>query len=154
MQRFDELDMQLLNELTADSSISIPILAKRLGVNQSVAYNRIKRMTKKGLIKKFTIVIDDSVLGIGVRALVGVNRDPKFKRQIHEELQVMSEVVSFSEITGRFDMVITVSTSSLEMLHMAVIEKIGKIKGIQSTETFVELQKIDKDPSYLGRGSS
>lgn len=154
MQRFDELDMQLLNELTADSSISIPILAKRLGVNQSVAYNRIKRMTKKGLIKKFTIVIDDSVLGIGVRALVGVSRDPKFKRQIHEELQVMSEVVSFSEITGRFDMVITVSTSSLEMLHMAVIEKIGKIKGIQSTETFVELQKIDKDPSYLGRGSS
>ena len=30
-----------------------------------------------------------------------------------------------------------------------VIEKIGKIEGIQNTETFVELQKTDKDPVYL-----
>ena len=29
------------------------------------------------------------------------------------------------------------------------IEKIGKIEGIQNTETFVELQKTDKDPVYL-----
>ena len=28
-------------------------------------------------------------------------------------------------------------------------EKIGKIEGIQNTETFVELQKTDKDPVYL-----
>ena len=30
-----------------------------------------------------------------------------------------------------------------------VIEKIGKVDGIQNTETFVELQKTDKDPVYL-----
>ena len=34
-------------------------------------------------------------------------------------------------------------------LHSVVIEKIGKIPGIQNTETFVELQKTDKDPVYL-----
>ncbi|MGI0065578.1 MAG: transcriptional regulator, partial [Nitrosotalea sp.] len=28
------------------------------------------------------------------------------------------------------------------------IEKIGKIDGIQNTETFVELQKTDKDQIY------
>jgi Lrp/AsnC family transcriptional regulator, regulator for asnA, asnC and gidA len=30
-----------------------------------------------------------------------------------------------------------------------VIEKLGKIEGIQNTETFVELQRTDKDPVYL-----
>ena len=29
------------------------------------------------------------------------------------------------------------------------MEKIGKVEGIQNTETFVELQKTDKDPVYL-----
>ncbi len=147
--RFDELDMKLLQELTKDSSISVPNLSKKLGINASVLYSRINRLVKKKLIKKFTIVVDDELLGIGVKALVGVNRDPKLKDSIHKQLMETSEVVSISEVTGRFDMIVRVYADNLESLHTAVIEKIGKIDGIQNTETFVELQKTDKDPNYL-----
>ncbi len=106
---------------------------------------------KKKLIKKFTIVIDESLLGIGVKATVGVNRDPKFKESIHKQLMETPEVVSISEITGRFDIMVRVYADNLEALHSVVIEKIGKIDGIQNTETFVELQKTDKDPVYLNK---
>ncbi|NNL37676.1 MAG: Lrp/AsnC family transcriptional regulator [Nitrosopumilus sp.] len=149
MHRFDDLDMKLLFELTADGSISVPTLSKKLGINASVLYSRIKRLMKKKLIKKFTIEIDDSLLGIGVKASVGINRDPKFKDAIHKKLMETSEVVSISEVTGRFDIMIKVYAKNLEALHAVVIEKIGKIQGIQNTETFVELQKTDKDPVYL-----
>lgn len=141
--------MKLLTELTKDGSISVPNLSKKLGINASVLYSRIKRLMKKKLIKKFTIVIDESLLGIGVKATVGVNRDPKFKESIHKQLMETPEVVSISEITGRFDIMIRVFADNLEALHGVVIEKIGKIDGIQNTETFVELQKTDKDPVYL-----
>ena len=141
--------MKLLYELTKDSSISVPNLSKKLGINASVLYSRIKRLLKKKLIKKFTIIIDDSILGIGVKATVGINRDPKLKDSIHAQLMETPDVVSISEITGRFDIMIRVYAENLEALHTAVIEKIGKIDGIQNTETFVELQKTDKDPVYL-----
>ena len=141
--------MKLLYELAKDSSISVPNLSKKLGINASVLYSRIKRLFKKKLIKKFTIVIDDSILGIGVKATVGINRDPKLKDSIHKQLMETAEVVSISEITGRFDILIRVYAENLEELHTVVIEKIGKIDGIQNTETFVELQKTDKDPVYL-----
>ena len=147
--RFDELDMKLLQELTKDSSISVPNLSKKLGINASVLYSRINRLMKKKLIKRFTIVVDDALLGIGVKALVGVNRDPKLKDSIHKQLMETSEVVSISEVTGRFDMIVRVSADNLESLHTVVIEKIGKIDGIHNTETFVELQRTDKDPDYL-----
>jgi Lrp/AsnC family transcriptional regulator for asnA, asnC and gidA len=104
---------------------------------------------KKKLIKKFTIEIDDSLLGIGVKANVGINRDPKFKDAIHKKFMETDEVVSISEVTGRFDIMIKVYAKNLEALHSVVIEKIGKIEGIQNTETFVELQKTDKEPVYL-----
>ena len=93
--------------------------------------------------------MDDSLLGIGVKASVGINRDPKFKTQIHKELLGIDEIVSISEVTGRFDIMIRVYTQDLEDLHSVVIEKIGKIEGIQNTETFVELQKTYKEPVYL-----
>ena len=149
MQRFDDLDMKLLFELTRDGNISVPILSKKLGINASVLYSRIKRLVKKKLIKKFTIEIDDSLLGIGVKASVGISRDPKFKIQIQKKLLEIAEVVSISEVTGRFDVMIQVYAQDLEELHTVVIEKIGKIEGIQNTETFVELQKTSKDPEYL-----
>ena len=149
MHRFDELDMKLLFELTQDGSISVPTLSKKLGINASVLYSRIKRLMKKKLIKKFTVEIDDSLLGIGVKASVGINRDPKFKDAIHKTFMEIPEVVSISEVTGRFDIIIKVYATDLEALHSIVIEKIGKVPGIQNSETFVELQKTDKDPVYL-----
>lgn len=149
MHRFDDLDMKLLFELTQDGSISVPILSKKLGINASVLYSRIKRLMKKKLIKKFTVEIDESLLGIGVKASVGINRDPKFKDSIHKQFMETSEVISISEVTGRFDMLITVYAKNLEALHTVVIEKIGKTNGVHNTETFVELQKTDKDPVYL-----
>ena len=141
--------MKLLFELTKDGSISVPVLSKKLGINASVLYSRIKRLMKKKLIKKFTIVVDDTLLGVGVKASVGVNRDPKYKDAIHKKMLETPEVVSISEVTGRFDIIIKVYAKNLEALHSIVIEKIGKIDGILNTETFVELQKTDKDPAYI-----
>jgi len=141
--------MKLLFELSKNGNISVPTLSKKLGINASVLYSRIKRLVRKKLIRKFTIEIDASLLGIGVKATIGINRDPKFKIQINKKLLEISEIISISEVTGRFDMMIQVYARDLEGLHSVVIEKIGKIEGIQNTETFVELQKTDKEPAYL-----
>ena len=148
MHKFDDLDMKIITELARDGNISVPNLSKKLGINTSVLYSRIKRLLKKKLIKKFTIMVDESLIGIGVKATMGINRDPKQKDQIHKSLLKTPEVVAISEVTGRFDILITLRATNLEELHTVAIEKIGKIEGIQNTETFVELQRTDKDPIY------
>ena len=113
--------MKLLFELTRDANISVPNLSKKLGINASVLYSRIKRLSKKKLIKKYTIVIDDSLLGFGVKATVGINRDPKSKEQIHKALLETPEIASISEVTGRFDILVRVLAQNLEALHSVVI---------------------------------
>jgi Lrp/AsnC family transcriptional regulator for asnA, asnC and gidA len=148
LQRFDDLDMKILSELTKDASISIPQLSKKLNINSSVLYSRIKRLTKRELIRKFTVIINESQLGINIKATVGINRDPKLKEPIHNELIKIPEIRSLIEVTGRFDIILSVNTRTLEELHKVVIERIGKIEGIQATETFVEMQRTDKEPVY------
>ena len=151
MAKVDDLDLKLLSELKKDGSISIPLLAKKLNINASVLYSRIKRLQKKKMIKKFTIDIDESQLGFGVKAYVGINRDPKFKTEIHENLLKIPEIDRIIEVTGRFDLMVGALAEDLEQLHTVIIEKIGRIEGIQNTETFVELEKTDKDPVYLSK---
>ena len=149
MAKVDDLDLKLLSELKKDGSISIPLLAKKLNINASVLYSRIKRLLKKKMIKKFTIDIDENQLGFGVKAYVGINRDPKFKTAIHENLLEIAEIDRIIEVTGRFDLMVGALAEDLEQLHSIVVDKIGKIDGIQNTETFVELERTEKSPMYL-----
>ena len=149
MQKVDDLDFKLLAELKKNCQVSIPSLSKKLGVNSSVLYSRINRLVKKKIITKYTIEIDDSRLGIGVKALVGINRDPKDKNSIHKMLMEIPYVISIYEVTGRFDIIIRIFAEDLEQLHSVIIEKVGNIVGITSTETFVELQKTEKDEIYI-----
>tara|TARA_Y100001938_G_C7828109_1_gene299969 strand:+ start:10 stop:465 length:456 start_codon:yes stop_codon:yes gene_type:complete len=149
MAKVDDLDLKLLSELKKDGSISIPLLAKKLNINASVLYSRIKRLIKKKMIKRFTIDIDESQLGFGVKAYVGINRDPKLKTKIHENLLEIPEIDRIIEVTGRFDLMVGALAEDLEKLHSIVVDKIGKIDGIQNTETFVELERTEKSPVYL-----
>jgi Lrp/AsnC family transcriptional regulator for asnA, asnC and gidA len=149
MAKVDDLDLKLLSELKKDGNISIPFLAKKLNINASVLYSRIKRLIKKKMIKKFTIDIDETQLGFGVKAYVGINRDPKFKTKIHENLLEIAEIDRIIEVTGRFDLMVGTLAEDLEQLHSIVVDKIGKIDGIQNTETFVELERTEKSPMYL-----
>jgi Lrp/AsnC family transcriptional regulator, regulator for asnA, asnC and gidA len=140
--------MRILSELTKDASISVPQLSKKLNMNASVLYSRIKRLVKRNLIEKFTVIVNEEMLGIGVKATVGINRDPKLKEPIHSELAKIPQVRTLSEVTGRFDIIVNLSSRTLEELHNVVIERIGKIEGVQNTETFVEMQRTEKEPIY------
>jgi Lrp/AsnC family transcriptional regulator for asnA, asnC and gidA len=153
LQRFDELDMRILSELTKDASISVPRLSKKLNINASVLYSRIKRLVKRNLIEKFTVIVNEEMLGISVKATVGINRDPKLKEPIHSELVKIPQVRTLSEVTGRFDIIVNLNAHTLEELHNVVIERIGKIEGVQNTETFVEMQRTEKEPIYAVKTS-
>ena len=145
----DDLDRRLLYELHRDGAASVPALSKKLKTSPSVLYSRIRRLMRRRIIKKFTIQVDDTKLGMGVRAEVGINRSPRLKAHIHSRLMNTPAVVSITEVTGRFDILVTVQVVDLETLHTTVIDKIGRIEGVRNTETFVELDRIDKDPAYL-----
>jgi Lrp/AsnC family transcriptional regulator for asnA, asnC and gidA len=140
--------MRILSELSKDASISVPQLSKKLNINASVLYSRIKRLVKRNLIEKFTVIVNEELLGISVKATVGINRDPKLKEPIHSELVKIAEVRTLSEVTGRFDIIVNLNARTLEELHNVVIERIGKIEGVQNTETFVEMQRTEKEPVY------
>jgi Lrp/AsnC family transcriptional regulator for asnA, asnC and gidA len=148
MGRIDDLDVKILSELARDASISVPRLSKKISVNSSVVYSRIKRLVKRGLIKKFTIVINDEALGFNVKALTGINMDSKLRDNVLNELFKIPEVREVAEVTGRFDVLVTMNARSLDEMHQLISEKIGRVEGVQKTETFIEMRKTSREMAY------
>ncbi|HKR74778.1 MAG TPA: Lrp/AsnC family transcriptional regulator, partial [Candidatus Nitrosocosmicus sp.] len=145
MGRIDDLDLKILSELSKDASISVPRLSKKININSSVVYSRIKRLVKRGLIKKFTIIINDEALGFNVKALTGITMDSKLRDNVLSELFKIPEVREVAEVTGRFDVLVTMTARSLDEMHQIISEKVGRIEGVQKTETFIEMRKTSRE---------
>lgn len=138
-----------MSELSNDASISIPRLSKKINVNSSVVYSRIKRLVKRKLIERFTIVVNDTELGYTVKALTGINMDTKKRDNIIKELFKIEGVREVAEVTGRFDILVTMYAKSLDQMHKMISEKIGRIDGIQSSESFIEMKSRQKAMPYM-----
>ncbi len=145
----DKTDLKILSELSNDSSISIPKLSKKINVNTSVVYSRIKRLVKSKLIKKFTIDVNDKELGYAVKSLTGINMDSKQRDVVIEELFKIPGVREISEVTGRFDILVIMFAKNLPEMHRLISEEIGKIQGIVSSESFIEMKRRKKQMPYM-----
>jgi len=117
-------------------------------------YSRIKRLVKRKLIERFTIVVNDAELGFNVKALTGINMDSKKRDHIIEELFKIDGVREIAEVTGRFDILVTMYSKSLEQMHQIVSEKIGRIDGVQSSESFIEMKSRTKIMPYISSKDS
>jgi Lrp/AsnC family leucine-responsive transcriptional regulator len=82
----DAIDMDLLNQLQQDSSISNQGLAKLVHVSPPTCLRRVKRLTDAGLIARQIALLDTDLLaahlGHGLEAIVEISLD----RQGQEEL--------------------------------------------------------------------
>jgi len=149
MAKIDDLDLKILSELSNDASVSIPKLSEKINENSSVVYSRINRLVKKKLIERFTIDVNNKELGYTVKSLTGINMDSKQRSVVIEELFKIPGVREVSEVTGRFDILVTMYAKNLGEMHQLISEKIGKITGIIGSESFIEMKTRTKQMPYM-----
>jgi len=149
MAKVDNLDLKILSELSDDAAISIPKLSKKINVNTSVVYSRIKRLLKRKMIEKYTIEINDKELGYTVKSFTGINIDSKQRDNVINGLFEINGVREISEVTGRFDILVTMHAKNLAEMHRLISEGIGKIQGIIGSESFVEMKRRKKQTPYM-----
>ena len=149
MAKIDDIDRKILSELMADGAISIPKLSKNINANSSVVYSRIKRLLKRKLIERYTIQVNEKELGYGVKSVTGINMNSKLRDNVIDELFKIDGVSEISEVTARFDIMVTMHTKNLNDMHQIVSEKIGKIDGIIGSESFIEMKRRTKPMPFL-----
>ncbi len=75
--------------------------------------------------------------------------DTKKRDHVMEELFKIEGVREVAEVTGRFDILVTMYSKSLDEMHKMVSEHIGRIDGIQSSESFIEMKSRQKAMPYM-----
>jgi len=140
--RLDEIDLTILQELSDNSRISVRDLSKKIGIPESTIRFRIDKLVKKGIIKRFTILVDETALGYSISALIEIRYDSAVNRdELEKALNSLENITVAYSITGDYDYVVIVKCSGIEELNDIII-KIHEINGVIRCRTHVVLSRV------------
>ncbi len=140
----DLLDQNLLAALAADSSVSTSQLARRFGVARSTVQARIERLERTGMIAGYTIRLGEDAALRRIRTTVLLQIDPREQASVIGRLKAIPEVEALHTSTGRVDLIGQIATSTTQDLD-AVLDRIGAIPGVKSSESLIHLTtKFDR----------
>jgi DNA-binding Lrp family transcriptional regulator len=80
--QLDQIDLELLNALQHDASLSNVALAERVHVSPPTCLRRIKRLAEGGWIERQVAILSRDKLGHGLQALVEVTLDRQDTQQL------------------------------------------------------------------------
>ena len=127
----DEIDIGILEALRRDARTPFTDIAKDLGISDSTIHFRLKKMIEAGVIKRYTIDVDEKALGRNIHSLVFINVNPGFTEDVADRLVKYEDVSDIYEVHGSHDLVLRVSASSLDELRMLIL----KIRGTPNIVT-------------------
>jgi len=108
-------------------------IGKALDISDATVYNRVKHLMEVGVIKKFTIEVDETAVGKKVSGFILVNVKPGAVKEVSKQLAEIEKVSEVHEIHGSEDLIVKVRAKNLGRLR-SVILKVRKIPDVVQTE--------------------
>ncbi len=140
MTKEDQINRQILRELTRDGRISNLELAERIGLSPSACLRRVQELERAGVITGYRAVLDPAAMGVGFVAYIGVGLGEHTKAAqegFERALQQAPEVVECHNITGTIEYLLRVECANLPSYKTFHTEVLGTLPHVTSITSYV-----------------
>lgn len=135
----DDKDCKILSELKKNSRNSTKQIAENVHIPRVTVHDRIQKMIKNKIIKKFTILPNYEKLGLMTTVYVFVASNPYESKvsisEIAEKIKSFQGVYEVHIISGEYDILLKIRGKSFDEVGKNTIAKIRQIPGIGRTFT-------------------
>lgn len=141
----DELDAAIIRLLQTDARQSNRELARQLGTAPSTTLERVRALTRRGVIRGYHADIDLAALNRGVQALIAVQVRP-LQRPVIDDFKdtvgQLPEVATVFVLAGGDDFLLHVAVQDLDHLHAFLLDRLSKRREIVGFRTSVIYQRV------------
>ena len=131
MSSIDELDLKILEILKKDSRTPFTEIASILGVSDSTIHVRLKKIRDDGVLRGFTVDLDEELLGKKVHGLAMINVNLGHLEEVISHLAINKNVVRIYETHGANDLIVQINAADLDELRQVIMDT-RKIENISS----------------------
>jgi Lrp/AsnC family transcriptional regulator for asnA, asnC and gidA len=140
----DKVDVQILSILQEDCHLSLRKIAAKTHISSIMAATRIKNLEDKGILKGYTVILDPVKLGYDLTAVIFVQTEGGYLKDLENELSQMANIIAIYEITGDFDVVAVVKLKDRDSLN-SLLKNLLVTPHIKKTMTDITLNVVKED---------
>ena len=138
------LDKQLLKKLSVEPKLTTSALATSLSTSQPVIWRRIKRLESLGVIKGKRLLLNQELLGFGVKVFLGIKLATKGVISLDDFERAASaipEVQSIEHVLGLYDYRLRVVARDIADFERILRRRIMTLPGVGQVEANVLLSE-------------
>lgn len=146
--KFDSIDKQILTILQQDAQITNVDLAKKVGISPPSMLERVKRLERNGIIKRYVAIVDPAKISKGIFAVVSVSLSAHQLSSVDQFTKIikkLDEVLECYHVAGEEDFILKVAVSSIEEYEKFILNKLTKINGVNKINTKFVLSTVKYD---------
>jgi len=145
----DEVDGAILDELIENSKISMAELGRRVGLAPSTVHKRIARLVERGVIERFTILLDPAIFSRYQVAFLTVRVDEEAKEEVERFLKDCNGVLDVYESLEPGEYVARVKVPSISALKQEILIPLSRFEGVEEVLPVLTIRAVKE--SYQPR---
>lgn len=130
----DEVDLRLIEILQKDSSTPSVDIAGMLKVTEGTVRNRVRKLRRLGVIRRFTVAVDSAALGQTQIAFVLLNASQGRLQEVARKLAAIEAVAEVHETHTYGDLLLKVRAKSASELAEIISTRIKAVPGVAGTQ--------------------
>jgi len=133
------IDRQIITILQLEGKATYAELARRVGLSQAAAHERVKKLEQRGLIRGYRAVVDPGALDLPVIAFVFVEQSAGPRRpDLPTRFAALANVVECHSVAGDESYLLKLRARDTVELE-TLINEIRRIETVARTRTVVGL---------------
>lgn len=136
----DRIDFAIVGALQNNARLSNKELAAKAGLAPSSCLERVRALTRAGVLKGHHADVSAAALGIGLESLVAVRLVKHAKetfRRLYAHLLSLPEVLAVFHVSGVNDLQVHVAVRDIDHLRDLIVEKFAGRPEVDHCETAV-----------------
>jgi len=158
LRPLDDLDRDLVRELSADARITNAALAERVGVAASTCLTRVRALVDRGVLRGFYADVDLAATGLGLRAVVAVRLQTTARGALPKFAEAAASLPGVQQVFflgGTDDFLIDVAVADADALRgfVVLLSERPEVASTQTSVVFDHLRAVTPRTASNGRTS-
>ena len=145
----DDLNERVLDKLLKNSRRSYNQLADQIGISTGTILKRIKDMESKGIIQRYSAILDNKKRGYEITAIVEVSAAKGRLTEMENSIAKLPSICAVYDTTGTADAILIGKFKHTDELS-GFIKQLLSLPSVERTSTPLVLNTIKEDFRLLG----
>jgi len=141
----DAIDTLLLKYLQQDAKQTNKELSLKLNLSVTAVYERIKKLERLGVIKKYVALLNSTILEMGFTVFCHIKLVKHSEENItkfENSMKELPEVMECFHVSGEYDYLLKVLVKDMEHFRSFMVTKLTSLEHVGSTTSSFTINEV------------